>query len=110
MIQYVALGGIGQGQVVFDVLVNEIYQKNYSAYMNHALSVFKLDESSFISNKKTSSSFGNWISGSVSNLGLIVLVDSGFGDQNALAFLKDLGEELKRNYQGLILDPSNSFN
>ena len=106
MIQYVALGQIGSGKVTYDYLVDERMQKNYSAYMNHSLSVLKLDSENVEENKKQTSSFGSWYTLPCWSLCLIVLSDTGFGDSQSMAFLQSLSDDLQKNFTSLCSEPS----
>ena len=109
MIQYVVIGQTGSGQAAYDLLVEEAFQKNYSAYVNHALTVLKQDAHVIESSKKQPSSFGNWYAFPYKQLSLIILADLNFTDGRAIQFLKALSTNVERNFPQLVNDGNADF-
>jgi hypothetical protein len=51
LIHYVVVGELGSSKIVYDFVSDSQSQKNYSAFVNHAMSILKQDAASLGDNK-----------------------------------------------------------
>ena len=103
------IGELSSGRAAYDVLLDTRQSSNYSAFVNHSLSVLKHDRETVVSNRKQVSSFGCWYSIPYEDLCLVCLTDMDFGDGAALAFLKALSDALSEGFPELVKNGNSDF-
>ncbi|CAI2381070.1 unnamed protein product [Moneuplotes crassus] len=110
LVHYVVIGEKGSKNIVYDYLSPARNKKDYSAYVNHAMSILRQSHESLSENQKSSNSFGSWYSLPLDNLTIIILTDTLMADENAMQMMKSMSGKIFSTFPDLPLNPSTQIN